>query len=194
MDSAVVDSDMEATQRLPIFSSSSSVDVNSNDILIRIRQDENKTTFTEGLTVSISIPPNVNITVTPDVSIAISPIARIIQPLKDMMDEHYLYGDVIRNLWKIYKYHQEYQSFLLGGCTEEEFLAVAERYATTFQHMAAGKLMWASLLLFNIMDDSLTSSDLSVLLNVDPSEIENTLASSSNIYAIPLEYQETHGE
>lgn len=124
----------------------------------------------------------------------IAPTEAVTQPIIRVIDENRLLRDVAKNLWQAYKYHQEYQSFLLGGCTEAEFLAVAEQYATLFRYMSPETLIWASSFLLNTLNENLTSSDLSVLLNVDPAEIENSLASSTGIHAVPLNDQEAHGE
>jgi hypothetical protein len=111
-----------------------------------------------------------------------------------LSDENHLLRHVVRNLWQLYRYHQEYESFLLGGCSETEFLAAAEQYATVFQNMPIQSLIFASSLLLDILDIPLTSSDLSVLLNVDPFHIEQILSSSSQIHAVQLEHRNSHGE
>jgi hypothetical protein len=145
------------------------------DLLFRVQQGQQ----------SGNTPPTFTITVRPTESIR--------KPIAHLINENVLFRDIVKNLWKLYKYHQEYESFLLGGYSESEFLSIAERYATSFRHITPSALIWASLLLFNVLDDSLTSSDLSVLLNVDPSQVENTLGASQAIDAIPVEQQEAHG-
>jgi hypothetical protein len=147
----------------------------NTDILFRVQQGEQ----------SGNTPPTVTITV--------SPTEHVRNPIANLIDENALLKDIAKNLWQLYKYHQEYESFLLGGYSEAEFLAVAERYATSFRHMPSSTLIWASLLLINILDDSLTSSDLSILLNIDPSQVENTLGASPATYAVPVNPQEPYG-
>jgi hypothetical protein len=115
-------------------------------------------------------------------------------PLLRVIDENSLFRGVIRNLWDVYKYQQEYQSFLLGGCEEKEFLEIAEKYAASFHRMPSDILMWAASVWLNVLDNYLTSSDLSTLLNVDPSDVENALSFSSDIQSVSLESLETHGE
>jgi len=122
------------------------------------------------------------------------PTEHVMGPVIRVIDENYLLRDVIKNLWNVYKYQQEYQSFLLGGCEEQEFLQIAERYTGSFRHIRAETMTWASSILLDILDNYLTSSDLSVLLNVDPADIEHTLNSSSVVHAVSLDYQETYGE
>ena len=102
--------------------------------------------------------------------------------------------DVVRNIWQSYKYHQEYESFLLGACSEAEFLAASERYATSFRSIPAQSLVFASLLLLNVLDSSLSSSDLSVLLNVDPFDIEQSLSASAASGAITTVRWDANGE
>jgi hypothetical protein len=117
----------------------------------------------------------------------------ITRPVRHLIQVNNLFREVIKNLWGIYKYQQEYHSFLLGGLEEAEFLKIAERYAVSFQQMPVETLSWASSVLLNILDNYLTSSDLSALLNVDPSDIEHTLSSSPGIHTIPIEPEESYG-
>lgn len=154
------------SNRIPI----PAADASDRDWLVRIEQTESTTIVTASLTKTI------------------------VQPISNLIDENNILRGVVRNLWQLYKYHQEYESFILGGCSEAEFLAVAEQYATIFQNMLVQNLTFAASLLLNILDVPLTSSDLSVLLNVDPFNIEQTLNSSSDIHAVPLAHRDSHGE
>ena len=106
------------------------------------------------------------------------------QPIQNLLVENVILKGVVKNLWKVYQYNQEYQAFLLGGCSEEEFLAVAERFADAFDDIPEGQLVFASSLLLNFLDESLTSSDLSVLVNADPYHIEQALSSSLNVQRV----------
>ena len=121
------------------------------------------------------------------------PTENVIRPVVHLMQENNLFRDVIKNLWGIYKYQQEYQLFLLGGYEGEEFVKVAEKYAVSFQRMHTETLSWASSVLLNLLDNYLTSSDLSALLNVDPANIEHTLSSSPGVHAVSVESEESHG-
>ena len=110
----------------------------------------------------------------------------VAQPIQNLIAENVILKGVVQNLWKVYKYNQEYQSFLLGGCSEEEFLAVAEKFADAFNDIPDGQCVFATSLLLNLLDEPLTSSDLSVLVNVDPYHIEQALSSSSNVQRITV--------
>ena len=100
------------------------------------------------------------------------------------MTENIVLKSVVKNLWKVYKYNQEYQSFLLGGCSEDEFLEIVEKFAASFDEIPEGQIVYASSFLLNLLDDLLTSSDISVLVNVDPYHIEQALSSSLNVQRI----------
>jgi len=128
------------------------------------------------------------------VAYSVMPTESLRKPIINVVHENGLFKAVIKNLWQVYRYQQEYQSFLLGGYSEEEFLSVAEKYVVTFQSMPPQTVSWASSVMVNVLDNYLTSSDLSVLLNVDPSDIESSLASSQNLHAVPAEHRETHGQ
>jgi hypothetical protein len=102
----------------------------------------------------------------------------------NLMAENAVLKGVVKNLWKVYKYNQEYQSFLLGGCSEDEFLEIAEKFAAAFDEIPERQLAYASAFLLNLLDEPLTSNDLSVLVNADPYDIEKALSSSSNVQRI----------
>lgn len=113
-----------------------------------------------------------------------TPTESVARPVHSLVTENAVLRGVVKNLWKVYRYNQEYQAFLLGGSSEEEFLAIAERFADEFDEIPEGQLVFASSLLLNLLDESLTSSDVSVLVNADPYHIERALSSSSNVQRI----------
>ena len=112
------------------------------------------------------------------------PTESVARPIHKLMAENAVLKGVVKNLWKVYKYNQEYQSFLLGGCSEDEFLEIAEKFAASFDEIPEGQLVYASSFLLNLLDEPLTSNDVSVLVNVDPYDIEKALSSSSNVQRI----------
>jgi hypothetical protein len=116
--------------------------------------------------------------------IFLAPTESVARPIHNLMAENAVLKGVVKNLWKIYKYNQEYQAFLLGGCSEDEFLAIAEQFAAAFDDIPEEQLVYASSFLLTLLDEPLTSNDLSVLLNADPSDIEKALSSSSNVQRI----------
>jgi hypothetical protein len=171
MEYAVIRHADSASGSEQISTTASATNENVNDWILRLQQSSNQhATYT------------------------LIPTENIISPFLHIIDENSLLRGVIKNLWDVYKYQQEYQSFLLGGCEEKEFLEIAEKYAASFHRIPSETLIWAASVLLNVLDNYLTSSDLSTLLNVDPSDVEHALRSSSNIHAVSLESQETHGE
>lgn len=89
---------------------------------------------------------------------------------------HTILRTAVKNLWETYKYNQEYISFLLGGCNEEEFLQFAEEIAEEpANDMTKEQISFSLNLLSSIIDNELSSSDLSILLNQDCSYIEHSL-------------------
>jgi len=83
--------------------------------------------------------------------------------------------NVVKNLWATHEYSQEYISFLLGAYSEEEFQTVARRFAVQQQVCNnPGYITFASNLVSNTLNQNLTTSDLSLLLNVEIDCINNT--------------------
>ena len=119
-----------------------------------------------------------------------TPTENVTRPITHLMGENLLLRDIVKNLWQVYKYNQEYQTFILGEYSDEQFSNIADRYAQPFQPMPQQELIFVSELLLNILAGPMTSSDLSVLLNVDPEDIERTLISSSNFLTIDMEQRE----
>lgn len=99
-------------------------------------------------------------------------------PFVNLYFENNVLRHALRNQWRSYKYNQEYIHFLLGGCTEEEFLTIAEKYALPFRHIDKDQLSIGALVILNTLGETVTSGDLSFLLNVDPSDLDATLESN----------------
>jgi len=95
--------------------------------------------------------------------------------------ENTLLQATIKNLWNVTKYNREYISFLLGQYSDEEFSAIAQEFATQpDSEVEKHKLIDSIGTIFNIInDESLTSHDLSTILNVDCSLVESTMSSLS---------------
>jgi len=79
----------------------------------------------------------------------------------------------LSNLWNAYKYDQEYISFLLETTTKEEFLRKAEDFAKHFEEIDKDQLYYGANLLLNILDQPLTSADISLFFNIDPNTLES---------------------
>lgn len=98
--------------------------------------------------------------------------------LRNLMSENHILKKVVKNLWTTRKYDHEYISFLLGKYTKEQFKTVARKYAITAdEEVSASEIEYASRFLLNYLDEELSSSDFSVLLNTDCQTVENSLVS-----------------
>jgi len=84
---------------------------------------------------------------------------------------------VIKNQWRSFKYNQEYIQFLLGGYSEEEFLKIAENYALPFAKIDNVQLTRGASVVLHVLGETVTSGDLSSLLNIDPLVLETALES-----------------
>jgi len=85
--------------------------------------------------------------------------------------------NAVTNLWKNHLYGEEYTSYLLGALPQEEFMAVAAEYAEPMDdEIDDHYLLQASRILFDLLDQPLTSSELSVLLNTDSSTINHRMS------------------
>lgn len=101
-----------------------------------------------------------------------------VSPFMELFLENKILREVVRNQWRNYKYNVEYTRFLLGDYTQDEFVSVARDYASSFRHIDDNQqLAFACSILLRTLSETLSSGDLSSLLNVDPTEIETTLSS-----------------
>jgi hypothetical protein len=84
--------------------------------------------------------------------------------------------DMVRNLWSVYLYNQEYIAFLLGSYTKEQFKQIAKNYAQPFCNTIDKPYLFvASKTAFEVLNQNLTSSDLSLLLNIDTNIVEKKM-------------------
>jgi hypothetical protein len=88
--------------------------------------------------------------------------------------------DILRrtvgNLWRIYRFNQDYIGFLAGGVSEEDFNEAAEKYALEPDSFPPEQLRQAvSILLPVIQDDQLTPQDLAVALNANAEQLQLAL-------------------
>jgi len=96
----------------------------------------------------------------------------------------------LKNLWDNYEYNQEYTSFLLGSYSKEEFKERAKKYARNFEkNINDNELVYNVNLIFSVLNRELTSNDLSILLNVDCSQIEKALKKLGKILNIEKEIE-----
>lgn len=80
----------------------------------------------------------------------------------------------LSNLWNAYKYNQEYISFLLKTTTKEDFLVKAKEFAQPFEEIDEDQLWYGANLLLNILDQPLTSADISLFFNINPNALDST--------------------
>lgn len=84
--------------------------------------------------------------------------------------------EMFRNLFKSYRYLQEYNAYILNdGMSEEEFKKVAEKYASPFKKKPPEEIIRVWLWLTEITGDSLSVMDLSQLIDVDPKDVEEAV-------------------
>lgn len=81
--------------------------------------------------------------------------------------------NVVNNLWKTHLYNQEYISYLLNLSSRDEFVEKAKSFAESFQLIGNDQLCFAANLLLHTLNQSLTSDELSLMLNVDTALINN---------------------
>jgi hypothetical protein len=95
--------------------------------------------------------------------------------LQDITRKYETLETVVKNLWATHQYNQEYISFLLGGYSKKEFKEIANRFAV---HMEICDnphfIRFASDLISNTLDQNISTSDISLLLNIEMGCINNT--------------------
>jgi len=96
--------------------------------------------------------------------------------LMGLQDTCLVLREALSNLWKTYKYDQEYKAFLLGSYTKEEFKGIAKQHAEAVKEVCEKEYIeFATNVIFSALNQSLTTSDLSLLLNIENSCIEKNL-------------------
>lgn len=97
---------------------------------------------------------------------------------------------IFGNLWKTLLYNKEYVSFLLGTYTEEEFMRIADEFASVLQNDISDEVLHITTHIYfnevvkNLRSSSdylnkkiqnLTSADLSVILNIDSAVVDKQM-------------------
>lgn len=91
-------------------------------------------------------------------------------------EERFVLQNAVRNLWRVYRYHQHYIGFLGGGVSEDDFTIAAEKFARCPIFFSQPDLRKAShFILPLIEDDEMSPEDLAVVLNADASQLELAL-------------------
>ncbi len=87
---------------------------------------------------------------------------------------------VVKNLWRNHKYQEEYESYLLDEYDEEEFMEIAKKFATRYEQEPEKSILIQEIqTVLNIIDEELTSSDISFLINYKPQIIERLFHETS---------------
>lgn len=110
---------------------------------------------------------------------AIAGTQTVSKSIQNILFENIVLKSTVRNLWHSHKYNQEYTGLLLGTYTEEEFVGIARQYAKSFSQIDSNQIEQASVVILETLGHTASSDELSLLLNVDPSNIETVLATSS---------------
>jgi len=87
--------------------------------------------------------------------------------------ENIVLKDIVKNLWKNCLYNQEYISYLLNTCTKKEFLNTSGKFAEPFKKISEDQLYLTTKLILNILNQPLTSGEISLLLNIDPNDLDS---------------------
>lgn len=96
--------------------------------------------------------------------------------IRNFIQENVVLVNIMRNLWNTHRYNQEYISYLLGNYSKEEFITIANAFAEPLQNdITNGYLAVASNVVFTTINQPLTSSDLSIFLNVDSAVIDRKM-------------------
>jgi len=97
-------------------------------------------------------------------------VAKILNPIL----ENAVLKTALRNIWKAYQYNQEYISYLLNKWSKDEFLEKAREFAQSFEEIDEDQLYYGANLILNTLDQPLTSAEISLFFNVDPSFLNQT--------------------
>ncbi len=91
----------------------------------------------------------------------------------------------LKNLWNSYKYNEKYIAFLLNMSSEEEFMQYVEESAPEMEKIEEKQIFLAAHIIHQVIDEPISSIDLSTFFCVDPIDIE--LAINKFSHTQPLE-------
>lgn len=96
--------------------------------------------------------------------------------LRDLIQENMVLKSSFKNLWNTHLYNQEYIGYLLGTLSKEDFKQIAETYAEPLEKEIDGnQLLITTSIVCSVLNQKLSTDDLSLFLNVTPSYLENSL-------------------
>jgi len=98
--------------------------------------------------------------------------------LSSVFAENSLLKKIVKNLWNTTKYNNEYIAYLLGQYDDKEFSYIAKKFAISpSKKIPRRELINNINTLFSVVEDeSLTPSEISIMLNADCSLIESTMS------------------
>ena len=96
-------------------------------------------------------------------------------PFVNIVSENYNLRFILQNQWRTYKYILEYNNYLLGNYTKENFLSIARQYAQPFLRLTDEQILDLTFIILKTIGETLTSAEISQFLNVDPADIERVL-------------------
>jgi hypothetical protein len=100
----------------------------------------------------------------------------VVSVIRNLVQENAALVNIVGNLWKTHQYNQEYISYLLGSYSKEEFITIANAFAEQLQNDISDEyLALASNVVFAAIKQPLTSSDLSIFLDIDSVAINNKM-------------------
>jgi len=106
----------------------------------------------------------------------ISTTERFIDQITTFHTESSIKNIIINNLWRDHRYNEHYSAYLLGQYEEEEFAKIAEECAATYITMTREQIIMAVSIIQQMFGQVISSHDASIMLNVDPKAIEDSIA------------------
>ncbi len=96
--------------------------------------------------------------------------------MHSLLQENRVLKDAVSTLWKTHQYNQEYIAYLIGTYSKEEFKTIAEQYADPIQECEDQTHLTIAIdILLSTLGSTLSTLDLSILLNFSPSCIESNI-------------------
>jgi hypothetical protein len=96
--------------------------------------------------------------------------------------ENRLLKHIVFNLWHNRNYQQNYTAFLLGTIDKPTFKEIAKSYARPYiTNMTELEIDFTTELCITASGQSLNSGEISEMINIHPSLIENTLHTSEKV-------------
>jgi hypothetical protein len=99
----------------------------------------------------------------------------IAYPLAKIILENRNLKFILQNQWRAYNYYLEYNNYLLGNYSKEDFLVIARRYAQPFLRLTDNQILELTSVILETIEGTLNSDEISQLINVDPGDIEKVL-------------------